>query len=523
MPRPVFWTTVLVALYAACSDAVAAPFAVPHVDLDSLDARTTKTALKTTGAVAVRVPGLAQARATAFEGLADCLEEDGQEALLVDGTRRKTIAARGGGFDSVCFDDEAASVLRRAAFDAVQAVAVALETSTPLQGDSTEYDWRGVVDKGRHLEHVHAYYGPSNGEALEAHVDEGVLVAMVAGEGGSLHITLGGASHELRWDLDSAVLVLAGDASRYLGNARPAPHSLQLSLSDNEARPWYGLMVLPPDDALLDGERFDKRRERRTSTIVIGQSRALTAVDPAATCQTQDGKDGIFCWLQCLEVDCAYGAVCLDDDDQVVPEDKHCEGHSFDNCQPVCVDRSGSLSNNTRSREGGFCRGSGQDMHMDGFRSAFEDSTPPCINLYVADWTLSSVGKYVGGMFGAFFVGLLVEGVSFLRKAVHRRRRAKPDRRWNMGLVGLHFVQSVLGYLAMFAAMTYSIELFAAVCLGATTGYALLHLDDAPAASTDPCCQAQTDVVLDDLDASKAAVPTRVAADCCAGADVEAS
>ena len=86
-----------------------------------------------------------------------------------------------------------------------------------------------------------------------------------------------------------------------------------------------------------------------------------------------------------------------------------------------------------------------------------------------------------------------------------------------MGLVGLHFIQSVLGYLAMFAAMTYSIELFAAVCLGATTGYALLHLDDAPAASTDPCCQAQ-----DDLDASKD-VPARVTADCCAGADVEAS
>ena len=44
----------------------------------------------------------------------------------------------------------------------------------------------------------------------------------------------------------------------------------------------------------------------------------------------------------------------------------------------------------------------------------------------------------------------------------------------------------------------------------------MLHLDDAPAASTDPCCQAQ-----DDLDASK--VPARVTADCCAGADVEAS
>ena len=208
MQRPVFWTTVLVALTLHCSDAIAAPFAVPHVDLDRIDARTTRTALKTTGAVAVRVPGLAQARAAAFEGLADCLQEDGQEALLVDGTRRKTIAARGGGFGSACFDDEASTALRRAAFDAVQAVAGALETSTPLRGDHNEYDWRGVVDKGRHLEHVHAYYGPSKGEALEAHVDEGVLVAMVAGEGGSLHITLpGGASHELRWEENLRVMI----------------------------------------------------------------------------------------------------------------------------------------------------------------------------------------------------------------------------------------------------------------------------------------------------------------------------
>ena len=82
-------------------------------------------------------------------------------------------------------------------------------------------------------------------------------------------------------------------------------------------------------------------------------------------------------------------------------------------------------------------------MHMDGFRSAFEDSTPPCINLYVADWTLSSVGKYVGGMFGAFFVGLLVECTSFVRKYVHRRRGDSQKSR--MGLVVLHFVQPVLG------------------------------------------------------------------------------
>ena len=265
MPVSVSLHPLLVALTLTCSDAVAAPFAVPHVDLVSIDARTTKTALKTTGAVAVRVPGLAQARAAAFAGLADCLEGDGQEALLVDGTRRRTIAARGAGFDSVCFDDEASKALRRAAFDAVQAVAGALDDGggKTLRGDSAEYDWRGVVDKGRHLEHVHAYYGPSKGEALEAHVDEGVMVAMVAGEGGVLQITLpGGASHELRWDAEHAVLILAGDASRYLGNARPAPHSLSLALSDNEARPWYGLMILPPDDALLDGERFDKRREK---------------------------------------------------------------------------------------------------------------------------------------------------------------------------------------------------------------------------------------------------------------------
>ena len=92
--RKVSGAALLVAITICSSDAVAAPFAVPHVDLDAIDARTTRTALKTTGAVAVRVPGLAAARIKAFAGLADCLEGDGQEALLVDGTRRRTIAAR---------------------------------------------------------------------------------------------------------------------------------------------------------------------------------------------------------------------------------------------------------------------------------------------------------------------------------------------------------------------------------------------------------------------------------------------
>lgn len=508
------------------------PFAVPHVDLsDSFDARTARLALKTVGAVAVRVPNLSAARATAFADLPDCLEHDGVEATLADGTRRKTIAARVPGteaFGSICFENDASKALRAATFTAVEAVAAALDaggSTSALQGAHEEYDWRGVIQHGRHLEHVHAYYGPSRGEALEAHVDEGVLVAMVAGEGGTLVVTLpGGAAQELAWDVEHAILILAGDGARYLGGARPAPHALQLTLEADDTRPWYGLMVLPPDDALIEDERFEDRRMRRTASVgYVGESRQLTAVDPAATCQTQDGRDGIFCWLQCLEIDCAYGAVCLNDDDEVVPEDKHCEGHSFDNCSPVCVDPSGSLSNSSRNREGGFCRGSGQDMHMDGFRSAFEESTPPCINLYVTDWTLSTTGKYVGGMFGAFFVGFLVEVISLARKTLHRRRRSKPAPILNVGLVGLHFVQSVLGYLAMFAAMTYSIELFAAVCLGATTGYAFLHLKDAPSASTDPCCQAQTDVVLDDLDGSKSVLPVRVSSgDCCGPAYDEA-
>mmetsp|Transcript_4801 Transcript_4801/g.14981 ORF Transcript_4801/g.14981 Transcript_4801/m.14981 type:complete len:152 (-) Transcript_4801:25-480(-) len=101
-------------------------------------------------------------------------------------------------------------------------------------------------------------------------------------------------------------------------------------------------------------------------------------------------------------------------------------------------------------------------------------------------------------MFGAFFVGLLVEALSKFRKRLHRARVTAVEMRDDAAvararglLVGAHFLQSVLGYLAMFAAMTYAVELFAAVCLGATCGYALLNLDDEPAASTDPCCQAQ--------------------------------
>ena len=40
-----------------------------------------------------------------------------------------------------------------------------------------------------------------------------------------------------------------------------------------------------------------------------------------------------------------------------------------------------------------------------------------------------------------------------------------------------------------FSNSRYAVELFLATCLGATAGYAALHVDEAPT-GTDPCCQA---------------------------------
>ena len=531
---PVGIRVVLLASVALCGWAGA--FEVPSVDLESVDGATARQALGSVGALAVGVEGLAEARAAAFSGLAECLAST-REVSLGDGATRRTagggfengvaphaLRAGSGGEGPDCGANAAA--LRSLVLAAAREVANAVDGGPRGLGGrlrrnsarSPSYESLvEVVDRGQHLEQLHSYASGS-GLALPAHVDAGVLVAMVAGPLGDARSAAAvsaelpnGESAVLEWDDTSSVLFLVGDGARWFDwdvepPLRPAPHALDLSLADGDARAWYGLMVLPPNDALVFGDRYDAYRARAVEQAGAGvgcgaartdeASRALSAPDVEA-CKTQGGADGILCWLQCLEVDCDgnAAAACVDiETGDVVAGDEHCPHHG--SCEPVCLDADGSLPANFTARsDEGFCIGEGQDMHMDGFRSGFEKHAPACVNLYFTTLTLNRAWKYAGGVFLSFLVGVFVEVISKARRRLFAARKAarhamdaERAKKLTYALVAAHQLQVVVGYLAMFAAMTYAVELFVAVCLGATVGYVLFHMDEAPA-GTDPCCK----------------------------------
>ena len=81
---------VALAIVAAC-----ASFDAPVVDLDALDGAQARQALASVGALAVRVEGLAAARAAAFEGLDACLAAApaAREIALADGRTRRSAGA----------------------------------------------------------------------------------------------------------------------------------------------------------------------------------------------------------------------------------------------------------------------------------------------------------------------------------------------------------------------------------------------------------------------------------------------
>ena len=170
-------------------------------------------------------------------------------------------------------------------------------------------------------------------------------------------------------------------------------------------------------------------------------------------------RPGVLCWLQCVSADCGDGetAVCADvNTGEIFPGDEHCPSHGAE-CGPACVARDGGTVVFAATPSPAFCVGDGVDMHMDGFRSAFEKHAPACVNLYVAAATLDKRWKYGLGVAAAFAVGLAVEFLSRFRRRLFAARAAGEGSAGTLkaALVAAHFLQVVLGYLAMFAAMTY--------------------------------------------------------------------
>jgi hypothetical protein len=280
-------------------------------------------ALSTTGMLSVTgLPAAAQqALRTMTLTQHACLLEapNQQQQTFLDGTVRRTLATQtvpqvvheGGmqpleivtdrsSLSKVCLDFEAASwIVRQATQSAVSAFAkhvaqgLEMKEGTPLlmmtgkepQAFATFAD---VVENGDYLEHFHSYQKihktstkKTESTTIDVHTDQGLFLVFTPGRMANGELTKGffiqtvdGRLQEVDFEAQDDLVFLLGDGvNQYINNKhvgglslRAAPHALNLEgwTQAQEARVWYGLMVLPPSNAVHpahDGITFGQIRQ----------------------------------------------------------------------------------------------------------------------------------------------------------------------------------------------------------------------------------------------------------------------
>lgn len=233
---------------------------------------------------------------------------------------------------------------------------------------------------GEHLEHLHAYYSgnitqnnghptPRDDFLLPLHTDSGLFVAMTSGLVKTCEGSEGGLSpkqhedeedeeggqNELYMRLPSgtmsrviaekdALIILAGEgAAEWLAPAlgapiRPVPHALgriggkRIKDKNGEGteecftRAWYGMMVLPPAEALVPVVTGPRGKQKEWISYKEHRARELgelpdSRVDilpsgcghsqewnmfsrrlSSGLCKREDGTSGVMCWTICQAV-----------------------------------------------------------------------------------------------------------------------------------------------------------------------------------------------------------------------------
>lgn len=119
-----------------------------------------------------------------------------------------------------------------------------------------------------------------------------------------------------------------------------------------------------------------------------------------------------------------------------------------------------------------YCTGSGLAMNMIGFQTSVDDSSV-CLNFLFPTWTLDSAMKLAFGWLGTFSMGIFMQYLMFYRDRVKSSQELEATFGRYASLVGtfLFGIQTVIGYFVMLITMTYSAELFSAVCVGLMVGY----------------------------------------------------
>lgn len=225
------------------------------------------------------------------------------------------------------------------------------------------YTFADVVTRGEHLEHFHVYEkkgengepaGENNEKTLEWHTDQGLALLFVPGRFVSVpadgaaaavgevtsgfHVLLkDGSTAEVKFDdqKDDLILMLGDGVNQYVNDRidsdapklRALPHSLVVPPTTEAAetetvRAWYGLMVLPPADAVHPtlketfGELRTKSNRGRGAGDVADASLGCSPMStggavPASTISVsrklqddstscEDDEGNFYCWHRCF-------------------------------------------------------------------------------------------------------------------------------------------------------------------------------------------------------------------------------
>ena len=326
---------------------------VEQRDLDSF-----LSALVTVGMVSItHIPKLD--KEALLQSLPECIAKVGVESTFPDGTRRRTLATHTkeshmwevptkGELSCESFDSQNGA-FRSVVDKVVRHFGSFLETSLPLgttgsllehaTNNQVSYSLMDIIREGDHLEHFHAYYtseteqdsGHLQDITVDWHMDQGFLLAFSPGQSNGqptdgFYIQLpDGSSEMVKFDERDEIVFFFGDGVNQIINPvlinqgkapiRALPHALKMPALDQE-RLWYGLMVLPPSDALHPihhesfGEIRKKMIQRDERSLYVGCSSSSTTTTSSSRIarllnegfnESQCDEDmSYYCWHQCM-------------------------------------------------------------------------------------------------------------------------------------------------------------------------------------------------------------------------------
>jgi len=305
------------------------------------------------------LPGFAELRAETLRATHMCItvSPHARRHTFADGTVRRTLAAASGvtfgdqplepGSDAeACRSLEGSSQrLRQLIGNAADAFARRLDavlglTSAQIlrRADGGSYaNLEEAVRSGERLEHFHSYGVPDANDTgdeehtLDFHIDQGLFIAFAPAmmvddsaipiaslpSGAFIVRTSEGQEFELALHEDALVVLLGDAAGQYMNRAPPGvslhvpSHAFRMPRgASGFHRVWYGMMQLPPADAVNEevGLTFGQIRRQLTRAwsldgpdaevvLALGCSHTLQARELAeASC----ADNQLYCWHRCV-------------------------------------------------------------------------------------------------------------------------------------------------------------------------------------------------------------------------------